>query len=817
MPLRHPSWLLLGASPCLLFSTAVPAQPPCALAYGEGTALAGVDGDVYWAKPWDPDGPGPLPPLLVLAGSFRTAGNQAARNIAAYEPLTGSWFALGNGLPGAIAALATSATGRLVVAADSAVHEWIAGTWVQLGSSLGTGFTLGVSAVAVLANGDVLAGGPFQGIGSAAIHGLARWNGSNWQAFGAPTAPWTLGTGEHILQLPNGDIYVAGLFNQIGGVACERIARFDGSQWHAVGQAPQFAGALVADRLGNLVAAGSFVTPTGTATLARWNGSNWVKLDQGLPLAPTLVAPLPNGALLANSNGGLWTNASGSWAPFAPWLQSTATSAGIYTIHAFATNDVLVAGRFQPTPLVPGRNVARWNGSSWSSPNPGSNGPVTAVAALPDGSLLAGGSFTQIDGVACNRFALRQGNTWTAVASTATAAPRRMLARPDGSAVVLGDFPNPTTSGIDFVMQWNGSQLQPIGTGLWGTRLMQDLGLAANGDALVSYWELFPTRGGFARWDGSSLVFTAFAGAFPRAITGLPNGDVLLGGTFQLGGNNVELARWNGSLLQAFATPLNGFVRALAVLPNGDVVAGGDFPQPQHIARWNGTAWQPLGAGLPYDVASLSVLPNGDLIAATIRQPTNVVESTVHRWNGSSWTLLADTYGRAEVVRSPNGTVVLHGEFVQAGGAVQAYLARLQPTCPASVLDRGGGCAGSAGPLTLRAGEPAWLGVPLATEASPLPAMALAMVVYGFAPWSLPLSLLHPAGLPGCTSLATPDLLQLLPSNGGLVRPRLLIPNTAALVGASFEHQVLGIELDAVANVTAITGSNALRFTIGGL
>ena len=817
MHTRHLPWLLLGAWPCLLLPTALPAQPPCALAYADGTALAGVDGDVYWTLPWDPDGTGPLPRLLVLAGNFRTAGSQAARNVAAYEPLTGSWFALGNGPPATVDGIATSASGRLVVAAASAVHEWNGSSWVQLGSSLGGGFTLGVGAVAALANGDVLAGGTFQGIGSAAIHGLARWNGSSWQAFGAPTAPWTLGSVDRILQLPNGDIYVAGLFNLIGGVACERIARFDGSQWHAVGQAPQFAASLVVDSQGNLVATGSFVTPTGTATLARWNGSNWVKLDQGLPLAPTLVAPLPNGALLANSNGGLWTDASGSWAPFAPWLQSTATSAGAYTIHAFAANDVLVAGRFNPTPLVPGRNVARWNGSSWSPPNSGTNGPVTAVAALADGSSLAGGSFTRIDGVACDRFALRQGNTWTPVASTATAAPRRMIARPDGSAVVLGDFSNPTTGGIDFVMQWNGSQLQPIATGLWGTRLMQDLGLAANGDALVSYWELFPTQGGFARWNGSTVVFTAFPSAFPRAITGLPNGDVLLAGNVLVGGSYVGLSRWNGTQLQAFGTPLNGVVLALAVLPNGDVVAGGGFTQPQSIARWDGSAWQPFGAGLPHSVADLAVLPNGDLIAATMRVPTNVVESTVHRWNGSSWTLLADTYGRAEVVRSPNGTVVVHGEFVQAGGTVQAYFARLQSTCPASVLDRGGGCAGSTGLLTLRAPEPAWLGVALATEAGTLPPTALAMAVYGFAPWSLPLSLLHPAGLPGCTSLATPDLLQLLPSSGGLARPQLLLPNTATLIGASFEHQVLGIELDAAANVTAITGSNALRFTIGAL
>ncbi|MCU0863392.1 MAG: hypothetical protein MUC36_06355 [Planctomycetes bacterium] len=809
--------LIPVAAGCAL-AAPLAAQPPCSSSFAPAAALAGADGDVYLSQPWDPDGTGPLPELLVLGGKFRTAGNLACSNVAAYEPSTGTWLALGNGLPGDLTALAADGTGRLVAATlGSLVFEWNGSSWVQLGPQLGNTFFIGVSAVALLATGEVIAGGTFQGIGGAPIHGIARWNGTAWLAMGNPTTPFLLGSVERLQRLPNGDLIAAGLFLQIGGVNCDRIARFDGSQWHPVGQGVQNASRLIADTAGNLVAIGSFATPTGTATLARWNGSTWIDVGQGLPASPTVLAPLPGGALLVQSGGAPWSNASGTWTQFAPWSASTAAPGGAFTFHAWAGNDVLATGRFAPTALVPARNVARWNGTAWAPPNRGTDGPITAVAALADGGYLVGGNLAQVDGTPCNRFARLVGSTWIPVASSATAAPRRMLARPDGSAVVIGTFPNATTGGLDFVMEWNGSQLQPIGTGLWGTRLVQQLGLAANGDALLSYQELFPTQGGFARWDGSTLHFTGLPGSFPQAITGLPGGEVLLSGTHQIGGSNVELARWNGTQLTPFGAPLNGLIRALAVLPNGDVLAGGSFTQPAHIARWDGTAWQPLGAGLPYPVASLAVLPNGVVVAGTIRQPGNVIESTVHRWSGSGWTLLAETQGRADVVKSPSGTVVVHGEFVQAAGAVQAYFAQLVPGCPASVLDRGGGCVGSAGPVTLVAREPAWLASTLATEARGLPTPSLALSVHGFASWSLPLSLLHPAGVPGCSLLATGDLVQLLPSSGGIARPVLAIPNAPALVGASFEHQVLGLELDGLGNVTAITGSNALQFVLGAL
>ena len=207
------------------------AQPPCALAYVPGVALAGVDGAVSSLLPWDPDGPGPAPQLVVAAGSFRVAGSVVSPHIAAYEPVTRQWLAIGQGLPGPANATATWPNGNLIAAcnpaATAAVFEWNGASWQQLGGA----FAYSVTSLAVMPNGDVVAGGYFQTIAGAPIHGVARWDGTAWQAMGAPTVPWALGAIDRIAQLPNGDLLATGLFTQIGGVACSLIARWDGNVW----------------------------------------------------------------------------------------------------------------------------------------------------------------------------------------------------------------------------------------------------------------------------------------------------------------------------------------------------------------------------------------------------------------------------------------------------------------------------------------------------------------------------------------------------------------------------------------------------------
>ncbi|MGK0157812.1 MAG: hypothetical protein ACI9SE_004795, partial [Neolewinella sp.] len=83
-------------------ATAVVGQGPCTLEFAPGDPVAGVDGPLATLLPWDPDGAGPLPMHVVAAGAFEVAGEIIGPNIAAYEPVSGQWLALGQGLPGLV-------------------------------------------------------------------------------------------------------------------------------------------------------------------------------------------------------------------------------------------------------------------------------------------------------------------------------------------------------------------------------------------------------------------------------------------------------------------------------------------------------------------------------------------------------------------------------------------------------------------------------------------------------------------------------------------------------------------------------------------
>src|SRR5438045_583064 len=92
---RSRAWRLLAtlATIAALAIRAQVANGQCPFAWQPGDGVPGTDGGVAAAVVWDPDGPGPLPPMLVVGGGFQLAGKILASNIAAWDGT--SWQALG--------------------------------------------------------------------------------------------------------------------------------------------------------------------------------------------------------------------------------------------------------------------------------------------------------------------------------------------------------------------------------------------------------------------------------------------------------------------------------------------------------------------------------------------------------------------------------------------------------------------------------------------------------------------------------------------------------------------------------------------------
>ncbi|MCB0588496.1 MAG: hypothetical protein KDD06_24605, partial [Phaeodactylibacter sp.] len=130
-------------------------------------------------------------------------------------------------------------------------------------------------------NGQLIVAGEFDRIGADTISGIAAWNGVKWEALGKGFGGYIEGGPEllypHSMVVHDGWLYAAGNFKTAGEVEANGIARWNGSVWEAIGAG--FNGAVygIAFFNGELYAGGAF-TQSGENELgyiAKWNGSEW--------------------------------------------------------------------------------------------------------------------------------------------------------------------------------------------------------------------------------------------------------------------------------------------------------------------------------------------------------------------------------------------------------------------------------------------------------------------------------------------------------------------------------------------------------------
>lgn len=242
--------------------------------------------------------------------------------------------------------------------------QWDGSDW----SILGPGSLTSVYSMTTDPQGNVYFAGEFDGEGLPPF-GVLKWDGSHCTMF----APGVYGV--RALALDNsGNLYAGGAFTLAGDVPVNRVAKWDGAAWSALGSGmEQTVVALAADAVGNLYAGGGFTAAGGVpaAFVAKWDGAAWSGLGDGVGAVARALAVDEEGNLYA---GGDFTTAGGRAAS----------------------------------------HVAKWDGSSWSPLGPGLNGQVVALAFDGAGALYAGGTFTTAGGVAVNRIAKWDGVAWSA-------------------------------------------------------------------------------------------------------------------------------------------------------------------------------------------------------------------------------------------------------------------------------------------------------------------------------------------------------------------------------------------------------------------
>jgi hypothetical protein len=796
-----------------------------------GAAYPGVNGYVHTAAAWDPDGTGPLPMRLVLGGTFSLAGNLVVANIATFEPTTNTWATLGSGMNNAVLGLAVDANGDLLAVGHfttaggvpaAYVARWNGTTW----SAIGTGPGSGVTAITTLGGG---------GLAVTTNAGVSRWDGTAWTSLG-PNNGQLLA----IAELPNGDLVVGGNFLTMGSVSAHDIARWDGTTWTDLGggipgnTSGQVNGLLV-ESSGDLIVVGDFYSATGPRSVARWNGTTWSSFGSGIGTGYQYVeaaAVLPNGNLLV---GGRMTLGSQptyvaqwdgtAWAP----LGDAPSYETVTSLVAFSNTDVFAAGNFSTIDGSVARAVARWTGSAWVAVTPGTNDSVSTLLTMPNGDLVAGGSFLEIEGTPANHVARWNGTVWSALGTGMDGPVFALLALTNGDLIAGGTFATAGGVRANGIARWNGATWSALGTG-WQTPPggVEALVELPNGGIAAGGWLSYPAYPGIvaaATWNGTTWTSlpTTFAAGSVRALEVFSNGDLLLGGS--------SLSRWDGTSLQTFASA-NG-IQDVDWLPDGRLAACGEFTSiggvaANRVAVWDGTAWSQLGSGIGNGtVHDLQVLPNGDLVAGgAFTSAGGLPVNNLARWNGVAWSAIGAGvqgtmgYSSAQVwalTMPANGPLLAGGFFFFAGGQASPHLARLDTPCPAVAAGFGTGCSGSGGSNTLTVTSPPWVDSTFRATGTGLPATALVLtltsvtsIVGGF-----PLSNAFTQAGPGCNLLVAPDILGVLVTTNGTAVSQLFLPNVPPLVGVTFFHQMVPIELDVLGNWVSVQATNALQLTAG--
>ena len=256
---------------------------------------------------------------------------------------------------------------------------------------------------------------------------------------------------------------------------------------------------------------------------------------------------------------------------------------------------------------------------------PASDGGILCAVQF-GGSIVVGGSFSQIGGIDANNIARWDGVRWSPL-GLGTDAPVLALAIFDGDLIAGGRFRTAGGGEAPGIARWNGSQWSPMGGGLLGGA--QQIGvtcLALYQSGLVA-GGFFETAGlrNIARWDGSS--WTPMSRGADWVVEALAvQGDTLFaGGAFDSVGVAPAraIAQWNGSDWAEVGGGLAGapaHVYALAVHDNrlfvgGDFTAAGGAPA-QNLAAWDGASWDPLGGGFPSEVHGITEHQSSLYIAA---------------------------------------------------------------------------------------------------------------------------------------------------------------------------------------------------------
>ncbi|GAA3946983.1 hypothetical protein GCM10022406_30960 [Hymenobacter algoricola] len=618
-----------------------------------------------------------------------------------------------------------------------------------------------VDEVAEQPDGKIVAVGFFDTFNSNTAGNITRLN-----ANGTPDVSFSAGLGADdevvtVTLQPDGKILVGGFFTSISGQVCNGLARlnangtFDTSFFSPL-QDFSYVSQITRQADGKLLISGNSLLSGGPANglgLVRLNPNGSVDntfsapgFDSGSVGAvyfDTTVLPQPDGKIIVGGrlsssgsspgNGVVRLNADGSLdASFQAGSGINSQIGQINSLFLQANGTVLVGGSFSvfgtrdDTPLVQLTSTGALDPSF--APTIQRSGIVLALAQQPDGKLIIGGNFTEINGQRAHRLA--RVNTdgtldagFTGSIGSIPLSVHSVQVQPDGKVVagtsnsVLRFQPGGSPDNGFFAGAFSGLNrvvLQPDGKILAGgsftysgpvtTATMVRLNATGSVDPTFSVSaNAFPSFGTMSRTstfalqpDGRIVAASLFAGSSSselHIVRFLPTGAV--DNTFNSTSTVTNLT-------------FPGTVNALTLQPDGQILVGGVFTAYGSTPRAKVARLSPTGVldaafaqnlTLTGTVWTLAVQPNNRILVggsfSSTTMPANLGRLLASGQADASFGSTVQPNGIVYALAvQPTGTIAVAGSFTSVGGLPTIGLARitasnvLRMAAPAAVAAR---------------------------------------------------------------------------------------------------------------------------------
>lgn len=322
-----------------------------------------------------------------------------------------------------------------LVAGWATAGQWEVGSW-----GLGNLSAASYPALAVHRDG-LMVGGQFTEVGGIAANNIARWDGRQWQVLGTGLINGVNGQVLALAVAPDGILYVGGMFSLAGNVPAWNVARWDGTNWSGLGggilgSSTPMVRALAVGADGRVYAGGSFDEAGGVMAnnIAVWDGAVWSALGDGVGNIGEVARP-------------------------------------VVLSLAWSGSRLVVGGRFSKAGEIPAGGIAQWNGEEWMAMGSGIARPGFLAAvdsiAVRGHDVFIGGNFTEAGGVAASGVARWDGAAWSALGA-GLAGRVSALVPMGGDLFAGGDFLRTGDADLRGLARWDGAAWTPLGNGLGG-------------------------------------------------------------------------------------------------------------------------------------------------------------------------------------------------------------------------------------------------------------------------------------------------------------------------------------------------------------